>query len=240
MRIFILNIIFGGSLFMFPLAAQSLIGGYAGWCQPEFQKFAKGTPDYPAEFDSRNSWNAGLTYKTRNISWWGLTLDLDLLKRSSDMTLQYGGRGSTTNLMFTADIYSLNLRVLPELYLGKKFGVYCNAGPYIGVIVQSRQQGTGSWHDINGGDSNWEMSGSAREYFRGVDLGVSASAGLYFPILKQWKVQTTITYILGLNSIAEGVIDGYYRGINARTLSVMAGLLYTLPGYSLIDISLKE
>lgn len=215
------------------LHGQSLIGLYGGLGSSVFFDRSS-TPHYTANYNSKNTYTFGLHYKERKNKLLNLALGLEYLHRNVDINASYGGRGFNIKRKFNLDIYSINLRILPEITIGNRVNFYFNAGPYAGLIVKAQKQGFGS--SLGGlTGTSWTESGNALDEFNGLDLGISTSLGLSFPIFKKINFIFDINYGIGLNNISTGSIGSYAEKINSRNFHVTAGLVYKTSKFNISE-----
>jgi len=210
------------------LNGQSLIGAYGGVNISTFhQRPTILTYYYEADFDSNVSYLLGIHYKRRKASLFHMSLSLDYLLRKMFLDYSYGGKGGQTYHVYNVDIHSVNLRVLPGLRLGKNSGIYINGGPYLGYIICSRMDGKywyrSSYEDPHGGT----VSGSARDLFKGFDIGFCTSLGIEIPVSKTVLLLPEAGYSMGLNSIGNEVFEDT-GGINSSNIHLTLGVVYSL------------
>lgn len=220
------------------LNGQSLIGVYGGINSSKFHYSA--TNHFSADFDSKNTWLFGIHYKGRKDQLINLSLAVDYLYRAVFIDAHYGGLGGWTGRNMDVDIYSINLRVLPEIRLGKKFGVYINIGPYFGFIVNTRKTETGSSGTYDGNHISWEESGSAKDDFNGIDFGVSSTLGFEIPLTPNLFLLTDVSYGVGISNIADGSLGSYAGKINSTNFYITAGLVYKLRDFILFRNTHKK
>ena len=217
---------------------QSLIGIYGGLNSSVF--FDKSsTPHYSANYETKNTYLIGLQLKERKNNLLNLTVGFDYLYRNTKIKAHYGGLGSWINRDLDVDIYSLNLRILPEIKIGKRFGFYFNIGPYFGFIIKSQKTGSGSSGDVLGNHASWIESGSAKDVFNGLDFGISSSLGLEIPLTNKFFFLSDINYGIGLSKISRGSLGSYAENINSRNFYITISVVYKIDKFSLTELIKK-
>jgi hypothetical protein len=210
------------------LNGQSLVGAYGGFNLSTFhQQPTTLTHYYEADFESKGSYLLGMHYKRRIASLFHLSLSLDYLLRKMFLDFSYGGRGGQSYHEYNVDIHSVNLRILPGLRLGKNSGIYINAGPYVGYIICSRKDGKYWYRSSYEDPHDGTVSGSARDLFKGFDIGFCTSLGIEIPVCKTVLLLPEAGYSMGLNNIGNGVFEDTER-LNSSNIHLTLGVVYTL------------
>ncbi len=220
------------------LTGQSLIGAYGGFNSSSFFDRSS-TPHYSANYDSKNTYLIGFHLKERKDKLLNITFGIEYQCRNVKIDASYGGLGFWIKRDLNVDIHSLNLRILPEIRIGKKYGAFVNIGPYFGFIIDSQISGIGSSGDIIGNNDSWTESGNAKDDFNGLDFGFSSTLGLEIPITTKLILITDINYGIGLSNISRGSLGSYAEFMNSKNLYITGGLVYKINGFNFTEI-LKE
>jgi len=211
------------------LQGQTLIGPYGGFNYSSFfQRPAMQTMYiYEASFDSKSSYLLGMHYKRKNAGQFHFSISLDYLLRKVFLDYAYGGKGGQSYHEYNVDIHSVNLRVLPGLRLGKNRAMYINAGPYVGYIISSQMDGNYHYRSTYQDPHDGTVSGSARDLFKGFDIGICTSFGIEIPVSNTVLLLPEAGCSLGLNSIGNGVFEDTGR-LNSSNIYLTLGVVYSL------------
>lgn len=216
------------------LNGQSLIGVYGGVNSSDFYDKSS-TPHYSADYKSKNSYLFGFHFKERRDKLLNLTLGFDYLHRNVMINASYGGLGYWINRELDIDIYSLNFRILPEIKIGDRFGLYFNIGPYFGLIINSRKSGTGFSGSIEGSTDSWTESGNAKDEINRLDFGFSSSLGLEIPLTNRFFLLFDLNYGIGISDISRGSISSSAKRINSKNIYITGGLVYKLNDFTITE-----
>jgi hypothetical protein len=210
------------------LKGQSFIGIQGGTNSSKFYTTGTSTPHYSDKFDSPTSCIFGVTYKQRKDQAIHLSVNFDYLYRNFNADITSGGLGGSTSSDLEVDIHSLNLRVLPEMRVGKNIGFYFNIGPYFGVIVNSQK--TESWETViySGETYTGYESGNSMAEFNGLDIGISSSLGLEIPLAGKILIIPEVNWGVGLTNLGADYFDGYVDKFNSINLQLTLGVAYRL------------
>lgn len=219
------------------LVSQSLLGVYGGYNSSEFYYTGETSPYFSPKIDSKSTYLFGVTYRSRKPQLLNVALNMDYLKRELDLAYGAGGKMYYNSWDLNVDIHSINFRILPELKLGKKVSVYVNAGPFLGVIINSRKTGIAERNDYYLLESEeWNDSGSATEQFGGVDFGLSASFGLEIPLTKQLFILVDANYSMGLSNISNGELEDGAKIMNSKNTYFTGGIIYKLDNFNISNL----
>jgi opacity protein-like surface antigen len=231
----VIYIVFSILFFTTSLNAQSTIGVFSGWNSSTF--FDKGDPNshYSANYDSDDTFIFGLYFKERKKRFFNLSLNFDYLVRNVFIDAYYGGLGSWVDRDINVNIHTINLRVLPEIKFGNQFAAYFNAGPFIGYIIYTQKSGESRYGDIDLNNYTVIESGNAKDIFKGMDFGLSASVGFEINIYDNITLNPEVSYSFGLQNIASGSIGSNSGGINSRNFYITLGVGYYIKGFNITD-----
>lgn len=206
------------------LKGQSLIGIQGGANFSMFYTTGESTPRYSDRLTSPTTCIFGVTYKERKDQAINLSVNFDYLYRSLNADISYDGLGGITSQELELDIHSLNIRLLPEMRVGKNVAFYFNIGPYLGVIINSYK--TVSWYSYI--TYTGSESGNSMSDFSGIDIGISSSLGLEIPLTDKLLILTEANWGFGLTNIGGEYFGGYVDKFNSINLQLTIGVAYRL------------
>jgi hypothetical protein len=124
----------------------------------------------------------------------------------------------------------LRIAIFPEFLTGKRIQFFCNASPYLNIIISSIKSGYKSsyeWKNSFYQLVTTEVTGSAYDNFKQIDIGFQETAGLSF-LVYPW---------LGLTFEENGSLgclnankNAYNWNVKNASIRLLWGLTFIIPG----------
>jgi hypothetical protein len=177
------------------------------------------------------------TYKVNPSYCFGMDLKVRLLKllklggsfeynmNDFQWYAAYGGHQYTEGKDVHYRTGYLRFTLFPEFTVGNKLHFYCNAGPYLSLMINSARDGEIWSHAYPGHYVDEPVTGSAKDDIKTFDAGLRGCIGAGFNVINHLNIFIESGGNLGLVNISKsGYGDAETWGI-----SVSAGILYKFP-----------
>lgn len=172
---------------------------------------------FDGKFKSYPSFCFGFDVKYREIKL--LNLGVSIEYYMDDFLWYEGYSGFNKDIRYK--IGYLRFTVFPEFIIGNKLQFYCNAGPYLSVVVNSGKK-IEKYNSIFGTTIE---KGSAKDDLLALDIGLKGCLGFGLEIIKNLVIFIESDGNLGLININDA---STYGGAKTKGISVLAGLSYKL------------
>lgn len=113
----------------------------------------------------------------------------------------------------------LRFAVYPELYAGNRFRFFFNLGPYLSFLVNSSKTGSGCHFTIP--VQNYTVSGSAKDDFKTVDVGLREGLGFSYAVIPDLRI--SIEENAGI-----GFLNAQWGYTKPNNIGIFLGVAYNI------------
>ncbi len=205
--------------------SQAVVGISGGLYTTDYY-CSSNTPHFSGTFESLPGYCLAMTLNGREKPHSHIGFEAAFVRKHLNADVQYGGLGATIYRDVAYDLNYLYLSAFPDWTIGNKLKLSLSAGPQLGVLVYSRQDGNSS---VFGGgiDTSWVDTGSASDDIAPVDFRLFLKIGLEFPEYKKFHVFVEGMTGIGLSRAWKHGLESGSR-MNSFDKSIRIGLKYRL------------
>jgi len=96
--------------------------------------------------------------------------------------------------------------LLPEYSFGNKKLFFINGGIHFSALVHSKKDGTYKSDIVDGSHSEGELTGTARDFYEFIDMGLTGGAGIRLKLDEGFCILPQVRFNYGIGKIKSGCL----------------------------------